>query len=186
MTTGKKTTKKLDIEQELDEAKQELRRVREEKEAMAAGSSIGSPKMVPVRNYGGTMLFVPYDINGVHRTAIFQADGPKASGAIPYDVWINIEHDNVVTQGYLARTDLPITNHNIIEDIEDFFSSSSDKEIKAKVSKIDNKNILYKCFSYLHEIPKADRDGKLLVALDAVISRIEEVANISLTEEDLG
>src|SRR6185295_19657114 len=81
--------------------------------AKAEGSVVST--MVPVKNFGGTSVSIEYEYKGTTKVLILDPDGPKQVGAIPLDVWIELEHSSkLVSDGYIARTDLPYTNPNVI------------------------------------------------------------------------
>jgi hypothetical protein len=177
---------KKEIEKELQEVKQELVSRSHEANAMAAGASgLGMPKMVPIRNYGGTLVFIDYEVNGVPRKIVLESSGRRSMGAIPLDTWLDLEENDLVKMGYIARTDEPITNPNVIDDLEKFFLQSSEAAVKNRMKEVTNPNVLWRCLGYLESLPDERKDGKVYSAIQAVTGRIKDLTGAVVSTEDV-
>jgi hypothetical protein len=178
-------TKKV-LEQENKELKDQV--IASAAEVHALKSAEGGtrlPKMVPVRNFGGTQVFIPYEWYGTNRTLVLDTTGARQTGALPFEVWVELERDNnLVKLGYVARTDVPITNVNVIADINDFMSSSTEDEIKDRVSQIENPNVLYRLLGELLPKPKPERTSKEFMIINVVSERIFELTSVRIFDGD--
>lgn len=179
------TKTKKDLEKEVADVKDALKQRSAEVQAMAAGAAINSPHMVPIKNYGGTLVFLPYEWNGVKRTTVLEATGPRSVGSLPYDIWLNFEGEDVVRLGYIARTDVPTDNPNVIEDIEEFFKTSTEKEVKERLATIVNPNVIWRLIGYVQAVPRRERSGKMRVMFDLVSERLRELIGVAVSDEEI-
>jgi hypothetical protein len=184
MANSTKKTKK-ELEQEVATVKEQLKQRSAEVQSMAAGAAINAPQMVPIKNYGGTLVFIPFEWNGVHRTVVLEASGPRSVGSLPYDVWLQFEGEDIVKLGYVARTDEPTDNPNVIEDIEEFFKTSTEKEVKERLANIVNPNVIWRLIGYVQSVPRRERSGKMLVMSDLVIDRLRELTGVAVSDEEI-
>lgn len=179
----KATRSKQDLENEIKQLKDQLK-FHSQQQNVAAVAAAPGPIMVPIRNFGGTLVSIPYEVNGAKRSCMLEPNGAKSAGSIPLDVWLWLEENDMVKMGYIARTDVPITNPNVIVDVEQFVESSTEAELRRKVSKIVNPDALHRIYTYLQNTPRNERTGKQLVASRIVIARIAEVTGMVISEDD--
>lgn len=141
--------------------------------------------MVPIKNYSGALVDVPYRVGGQKYSELLDSHGPNQTGAIPLDSWIALERDSrLVRLGYIVRTDRPITNPNVIEDIDAFVRSIREKDIESRVAKIENLDVLYRLSQYIELLPKEEVTGKHLKVLDAVRKGITDKTGVRFGGEE--
>lgn len=149
----------------------------------AAAASVDSATMVPVKNFGGTYVVYPYEFRGQSRRLELDVSGRKQFGSVPLEIWLDMERNTkLVSQGYIARTDQPLSNPNLVEDVEALYNSSTEKGFNARIESITNPNVLYK-FSAFFE-PMKNKDGKAYAATRAVRDRIFALTQVKWTDEE--
>lgn len=176
---------KQELEQENKELRDQIISTAAEMHALKlVGAETALPSMVPVKNFGGTQVFIPYEWHGTNRTLVLDTTGMRQNGALPLEVWIQLERDNnLVKLGYVARTDVPITNINVIDSVDEFLTNSEDM-LKERIAEIENPNVLYRVLGELLPKPKTERTAKEFVVLNAVIDRIFDLTSVRILDGD--
>ena len=150
-----------------------------------SGTHVQGARMVPVKNFSGSEVSIPYEYAGVERNLRLGTTAGKNAGSLPLEVWSELEsNDNrLITQGYVARTDIPITNVNVIENLEEFMRLSEPK-LKARVKQMTNPSSLYRLLNFIEVKRNEKKTGKILSALDAVRDQIHELTNVRIVDGD--
>ncbi|MBU8920976.1 MAG: hypothetical protein KOO63_03865 [Bacteroidales bacterium] len=173
---------KAQLTTELDELREQLNK---QTQAAAAGfmsAQVGT-KMVPIKNYGGTVVSVVFDVLGTERAVLLEPDGLKSVGSIPLDRWMDLERGSkLVELGYIARTDVPTDNPNVIEDIDRFIAELPEDQVVERVTQIANANVLYKLNDPLGI--RDDLSGKEMLLLSTVRDRIFELTEVRVVSRD--
>jgi len=176
---------KKELEQENKELRDQVVNTAAEVHALRlADGGTSLPKMVPVKNYGGTQVFVPYEWQGVSRTLVLDTTGMRQNGALPYEVWLQLERDNnLVKLGYIARTDVPITNVNVVDSVLEFLELP-EEEIKVRIAEIENPNVLYRVLGEVMPKPKTERTPKEFMVINDVCERIFTLTSVRVLDGD--
>lgn len=177
-----KTNTKADLTRKVEELETALKDKAgfENSAAKAEGSTVST--MVPVKNFGGTSVSIEYDYKGMTKVLILDTEGPKQVGAIPLDVWIELEHSSkLISDGYIARTDLPYTNPNVIPDIPGYITGS-ESDFAEKISDITNHHVLHKLLRYIEGLET--KTGKMLAAASALKDAIFKISGVRIVEEE--
>lgn len=139
--------------------------------------------MVPIRNYGSTTVSIEYEYKGMTKVLVLGTNDPKNLGVIPLEVWTELERTSkLVSDGYIARTDVPITNPNVIPDDEAFIKSHGEAEFAKKVELITNVHVLFRLLKCV-EFNKS-KAGKYLSAASVLKQRIFDVTETYGKKED--
>ena len=177
-------TTKAELERQLKEAQKALRDKVQFDNSAAQAESGGNYTLVPIRNYGDTLVSLEFEFKGNKKVLLLETTDPKRLGAIPLEVWIELERTSkLVADGYIARTDLPITNPNVLEDDEDFIKSHGEKELADKVNQMTNTHVLLRLLRLVESMGK-NKSGKYLSAETALKNRIFEVTETYGKKED--
>lgn len=176
---------KIELERKVRELEQALKD-KSKFEASAAKAELGGNyTMVPIRNFGGTSVSIEYEYKGMTKTLILGTDDPKDLGAIPIEVWIELERTSkLVSDGYIARTDIPCTNPNVIPDDNVFFSTFNETELVSQIHKLTNSHVLLRLLRTI-ELVKP-QTGKFLSAASAIKQRVFEVTETYKKDEETG
>jgi hypothetical protein len=178
MTTNRT---KADLEKEVDDLKGQLEH--EVRQAAVLSHAPAQPTMVPIKNYGGTVVTVSYEILGNTKYAVLDISGLRQTASIPLDRWLELERDSkLVGLGYIARTDQPVTNPNVIPDVIVFVEDLKEQDIVSRLESIENPNVLHRINDYL--APKEDRTAREGMILEEVRNRIFELTNLRITSVD--
>ena len=144
----------------------------------------GNYTMVPIKNYGSTTVSIEYDYKGQTKVLVLGTQDPKDLGAIPVEVWVELERTSkLVSDGYIARTDLPITNPNVIPDDLEFIRSHGETELVKRLSELTNVHVLQRLLRSVEGI--GNKSGKYLSAASAIKQRIFEVTE-TFEKKDTG
>lgn len=171
----------------LEQENAELRKALEAKHAVENVTTVLSttevPVMVPIKNYGGVAIFYQYQYRGQNKELKLETSGPRMTDAIPFEIWEELRRNSrLVDEGYIARTDVPTDNPNVVENIEQLVSSLNEKKFKARLNKIVNPNVLMMFVSYLE--PLKNKSGKLLAAQKAVRDRVKELTGSTIVDDE--
>lgn len=178
------TATKAELERQLKEAQKALRDKVSFEHSAAQAESGGNYTLVPIRNYSDTMVSLEFEYKGNKKVLILETMDPKRLGAIPLEVWIELERTSkLVSDGYIARTDLPITNPNVIEDDEEFVKSHGEKEFTDRVTQMTNVHVLLRLLRLVEAMGK-NKAGKYLSAETALKNRIFDVTETFGKRED--
>lgn len=165
---------KAELERKVAELQRALREKTSFEDSAARAELGGTYTMVPIRNYGNTSVSISYEYKGMTKVLTLETQDPKRIGAIPLEVWTELERTNkLVSEGYIARTDIPCTNPNVIEDDEAFIRSHGEAEFVKKLSEMTNHHVLLRLLRTV-ETTK-NKSGKYLSAESALRQRIFEV-----------
>jgi hypothetical protein len=176
---------KRELEQDNQELRTQLANTQALLNAKQQTAREGIP-MVPIRNYGGTVVTVTYDVFGTERACLMEPSGMKQFGSIPLERWQELERGSkLVSDGYIARTDRPITNPNIIEDVEEFIADIAEDKIETRIAEFTNANALYKINDFLapREL-EGELGGKELFLLTTVRDQIFELVGTKIVGKD--
>jgi hypothetical protein len=150
--------------------------------AAEAHEVAAGPTMVPVKNFSPNFIVYEYDWRGQSRKLELSSKGRRQMNSVPLEIWLELERDTaLVTDGYIARTDRPITNPNIIENPESVIDKLTEVEFQQRVASITNPFSLYELVSYLE--PLKDKNGKLLAAQNAVRARVKELTGTIIMDD---
>src|SRR5437762_13977719 len=95
--------------------------------------------MVPIKNYSPNYIVYDYQWRGLDRKLELSSKGKKQFATIPLEIWDELERDTVlVTEGYIARVDRPVTNPNIIEDAAAIIANLTEAEFADRIAKVTN------------------------------------------------
>lgn len=171
-----KTKKELEAEnKELVQALQNQSVVANE------GVSLTQPIMVPVKNFSTSYIVHEYQFRGQPKRLELDISGRKAIGSVPLEIWHELERDTIyVHQGYIARTDMPITNPNVIEDPEKLVANLTEEQFTKRVALITNASTLFKLVGYLE--PLENKSGNLLSAQKVVRNRVFELTKTRIVD----
>lgn len=176
---------KAQLEQDNQELRTQLANTQALANANKQSERDGVP-MVPIKNYGGTVVTVTYDVFGVERFCMMEPSGMKQIGSIPLERWLDLERGSrLVSDGYIARTDRPITNPNVIEDVETFIAALTEDKLVARIEEFTNANALYKINDFL--APKeleSKLGGKELFLLSTVREKIFDLVGTRIVGKD--
>lgn len=172
------------LEQENKELKDKLiERNQFSTKATSIVESSGDVKMVPVKNYSDNAIVYTYEYRGQPKRLELEPVGRRRIGAVPLEVWYEIERDTkLVTEGYIARTDVPTDNPNVVEDIEALVENSSEADFKNRLALITNPYVLYKFVSYLE--PIKNKTGKQLAAQYVVRQRVAQTTGTRIVDDE--
>jgi hypothetical protein len=141
--------------------------------------------MVPIRNYGETSVSIEYDYKGTTKVLILGTSDPKRLGAIPVEVWSELERTSkLVSDGYIARTDMASTNPNVIEDDESFIKSHGEAEFTKILAQMTNVHVLQRLLKKVESF--GTKSGKYLSAASALKQRIFEVTETFRKDPETG
>lgn len=175
---------KAELERQLKEAQKALRDKVAFQNSAAQAESGGNYTLVPIRNYSDSMVSLEFEYKGNKKVLILETMDPKRLGAIPLEVWIELERTSkLVSDGYIARTDLPITNPNVIEDDDSFVKSHGEKEFADKVNQMTNVHVLFRLLRLVEAMGK-NKAGKYLSAETALKTRIFDVTETYGKKDD--
>lgn len=163
---------------ELLRKNQELEKALKEKSSFVESSTRAETGanyvMVPIRNYGNTSVSIEYEYKGMTKVLVLETTDPKRLGAVPLEVWNELARTSkLVADGYIARTDVPITNPNVIEDDEAFVKGLGEAEFAKKVTELTNVHVLMRLLRSIETMEH--KTGKYLSALAALRQRIFDV-----------
>ena len=85
-----------------------------------------------------------------------------------------------MTQGYVARTDMPITNPNVVEDPEKLIENLTEQQFADRVKAMTNPSTLYRLVGYIE--PQKDKSGKLLSAQKVVRDKVFELTKTRIID----
>lgn len=176
---------RAELERQLAEAQKALKD-KATFEASAAKTELGLQySMVPIKNYGGTDVALEFEYKGVTKNLTLGTRDPKDLGAIPVEVWIELERTSkLVADGYIARTDVPCTNPNVISDDMDFLQSNDERQLIDKITLMTNVHVLQRL---LREIElNTAKTGKYLSAASVLKQRIFDVTETYRKDEKTG
>jgi len=179
---------KVELEQEIAELKEQLLQKAAEVNALSKVSKEEEkdlpPKTVTVINVGGTRVSIPYEWNGREKTLVLESTGSRRTGALPYEVWIDLERNSkLVSYGYIARLDVPTDNPNVIFDIDEFFSLPEAGILK-RISLIENVNVLHRLWSKIQSNSTEKHTGKDFVVSKAVRDRVFALSGVQMLDSD--
>lgn len=176
---------KADLERKVRELEQALKD-KSKFEASAARAEIGGNyTMVPIRNYGGTTVSIEYEYKGMTKSLLLSTEDPKDLGAIPIEVWIELERTSkLVSDGYIARTDIPCSNPNVISDDTAFINDHNEVELVAKLHELTNSHVLLRLLRAIEAT--GNKTGKYLSAASAIKTRVFEVTETYKKDEETG
>ena len=170
--------------------KKQLEQENEElKAALTGQSAVGEelsrvypqPIMVPVKNFSTNFIVHEYEYRGQKKRLELDISGRKASGAVPLEIWVDIERDTpFVREGFIARTDQPITNPNVIEDPEKLIENLTEEQIKDRVEQMTNTSSIFKLVGYIE--PIQNKNGKLLAAQKIIRDRVFELTKTRIID----
>lgn len=184
---NKKT--KAEIQQENEELKKALHQRNAEAEALSRATphpATFSTKMVPVKNFSGNLVSIPYEYAGQARTLLLESSGLRQTGVLPYEVWLNLERESaLVAKGYIARTDQAITNPNIVDDVQEYLDEREEKDIAEAILKIENASTLYKMLDHLDGTDPSDRTSKELFVREHLKRRIFEITKVQIVDSEM-
>lgn len=177
------TVSKAELERQLAEAQKALKE-KSAFEASATKTELGLQyTMVPIKNYGGTDISIEFEYKGVTKVLQLGTRDPKNLGAIPVEVWIELERTSkLVSDGYIARTDIPCSNPNVIDNDEDFLTSNAEAEINKKIAEMTNVHVLQRLLRAV-EAAK-NKTGKYLSVALALRQRIFDVTETFTWKEN--
>lgn len=174
----KKSVKVPQVIKELTDAVIESDALRQD--AVSMFGELKESTMVPVKNFGGTLVSLQYEQFGNTRTVLLESQGPKQVALIPISAWLGYERDtNLVKEGYIARTDRPISNPNVVDDIEGFLNNSSESEMSERFSQITNPNVLHRVLAV---VESQEKTGKYLAAERALRNRIFKLTDVEIVD----
>jgi len=172
---------------ELLKENEELRQSLKEKLALdhatvEAGELGAGPRMIPIKNFSQSHIVYEYQWRGLDRKLELAAKGRKQYASVPLEIWFELERDTtLVTEGYIARIDQPITNPNIVEDPAALIENMTEQEFKERVSKITNAFTLYDLVAYIE--PIKNKSGKQLMAQSAIRMRVKETLGTLIVDD---
>src|SRR5258706_13971189 len=169
-----KIKSKPELERQVEELQKALRDKTSFEHSAAQAELGGNYTLVPIRNYGDTTVSLEYEYKGNKKVLVLDTKDPKRLGAIPIEVWIELERTSkLVSDGYIARTDLPITNPNVIEDDETFIKSHGEAEFVKRIGEMTNVHVLQRLLRFVEA--SKNKSGKYLSAASALRQRIFDV-----------
>ena len=172
---------KKELEQEIEELKKALLDAGSVRNAAMAFQE--SAVMVPIKNFSTNFISYEYDFRGQKRRLELDVSGRKMISSVPLEVWEDIERNTVfVSEGYIARTDKPLTNPNIVDDAEALVNNLTEAQFTARVKEITNPWSVYKFVAYLE--PLQEKTGKQLSAQKAVRKRVLELTDVVIVDSD--
>jgi len=153
-----------------------------------AASHIVAPgiEMVPIKNYGGTIVTVVDEINGQEKPIVLDTHGIKQQRKITLEKWLELERESaLVKDGYIARTDQPVTNPNIIDGLDEFTKGLKEDAIRDRIAQITNANVLHRFNDYLSPKERSKTiNAKELLVLAAARDRIFELTDLRIVGID--
>lgn len=174
---------KAELERKIAELERALRTKAKFESSIAQAELGTSYTMVPIKNYGNTLVTLEFEYKGMKKNLVLGTKDPQNLGAIPLEFWVELERTNkLVTDGYIARTDIPNSNPNVIESDEEFIRSHGEVEFAKKVSEMTNAHVLLRLLKAV-EFQKI-KSGKYLAAANALKQRIFDVTETYETLED--
>lgn len=178
-------TTKAELERRLAEAERALKE-KSTFEASAAKAELGLQyTMVPIKNYGGTDISIEYEYKGVTKVLQLGTRDPKDLGAIPVETWIELERTSkLVSDGYIARTDIPCTNPNVVVDDNAFIQDNEESELVHKISGMTNVHVLQRVLRAVEAT--GSKSGKYLSAASTLRQRIFDVTETFRKDEKTG
>jgi hypothetical protein len=142
-----------------------------------------SAVMVPIKNFSTNYISYEYEFRGQKRRLELDVSGRKMISSVPLEIWEDIERNTVfVSEGYIARTDKPLTNPNIIDDPEALVNNLSEAQFANRVKEMTNASAIYKLVAFLE--PLKEKTGKQLSAQKAVRKRILELTDVVIVDSD--
>ncbi len=178
-----KIKSKPELERQVEELQKALRDKTSFEHSAAQAELGGNYTLVPIRNYGDTTVSLEYEYKGNKKVLVLDTKDPKRLGAIPIEVWIELERTSkLVSDGYIARTDLPITNPNVIENDEEFIKSHGEVEFTKKLSEMTNIHVLLRLLRAVEAME--NKSGKYLSAQTALKQRIFDVTETFAWEKN--
>jgi len=178
-----------ELEREMEELKGALIQERSQKESLGllAGIQTGTT-MVPVKNFSEQNVGLSFVYQGRKVETVLEPKGMSQTTTVPLDYWNELEKNALVTTGLIARTDIPVTNPNIIVDRETFLDGLHESEIKDRIDQIVRPGRLRSLIDFYELVSKEDRTIKHKLMLDALRERVFEVSGVRVleTDEDAG
>lgn len=176
---------KAELTRKLAEVQKALREKTSFEHSAAQAEAGANYIMVPIRNYGGTSVSIEYEYKGQTRVLILDTSDPKRIGALPFEVWTELERTSkLVSDGYIARTDIPSTNPNVIDNDETFIKSYGETEFVKKLSEMTNTHTLLRLLRTVEAME--NKSGKYLSAIAALRQRIFDVTETFEKDKDTG
>lgn len=174
---------KVELERKVAELEKALKDKSSFEGSAARAELGGNYTMVPIRNYGSTSVSIEYEYKGMTKVLILDTKDPKDLGAIPLEVWVELERTSkLVSDGYIARTDIPCTNPNVIEDDEAFIKSRGEAEFVKTLSEMTNVHVLQRLLRQVESVKH--KSGKYLSAASALKQRIFDVTETFAWKEN--
>jgi hypothetical protein len=179
------TVTRAELERQLVEAQKALKE-KATFEASASKVELGLQyTMVPIRNYGGTDISIEYEYKGVTKVLQLGTRDPKDLGAIPVETWIELERTSkLVADGYIARTDVPCTNPNVVVNDDSFIKGNEETELVHKISEMTNVHVLQRLLRVVEAT--GSKSGKYLSAASTLRQRIFDVTETFRKDEKTG
>lgn len=171
----------------LEQENAELRKALEAKHAVDNVTTVLStsevPVMVPIKNYGGVAIFYQYQYRGQNKELKLDTTGSRTTDAIPFEIWEELKRNSrLVEEGYIARTDVPTDNPNVVENVEQLVKSLNEKKFRERINKIINPNVLMMFVAYIE--PIKNKTGKILSAQKTVRDRVKELTGSIIVDDD--
>lgn len=148
---------------------------------MAAGTTL-----IPVKNFSNRNVGLSFQYQGQEREVLLYPRGPRSVANIPLDYWNQLQDNQLVIEGYIARIDREITNPNIIENIDNFIRDLPSEKIKQRVNGIVNTDTLFRILMHIEakERDQGDISSKEEALLAAIRDRYYELTGTRIAETD--
>lgn len=173
---------KADLRAKIEELENALRDKSSFQNSVARAEGTGYT-MVPVKNWSSTSVSIEYEYKGLKTVLILDPDGSRSVGAIPLETWTELERSSkLVSDGYIARTDKPVNNPNVIEDSGDYINNCTEGQLVSKLAQVTNVHVVHRLLRYIEALK--EKSGKDLAAQTALRNRIFELSGVRIVDEE--
>lgn len=153
-----------------------------ENEALKAAGRAGAGDRVVLENTGMVQVVIP--VEG-EPDLVLDVKGVRRTGSVPLHVYTRLKRDTkLFEKGYIIRADEPVTNPNVILDVEEWVENLNEREISSVVNKITSEGTLHRIWNYLDTVESPT--GKHLLLRKAVTVRTKELFDYDLVEDESG
>ncbi len=173
------------LEVQVEELQKALVTERAQKEGLGSLTNLQTgTTMVPIKNISEQNIGINFTYQGRDISRVLEPRGMKQATTVPLDYWNEFSKNAIVELGMVIRTDIPVTNPNAVEDIDEFFVELKIEDITTRISQLERPGLVQTMIIRYERVPKEERDSKHTLLLNELRERLFEIAQIRSVETD--
>lgn len=178
-------TKIESLETQVAELKDALLVERAQKEGLGSLTGLqAGTTMVPIKNISEQNIGISFVYQGRDVALVLEPRGMKQSTTVPLDYWNELSANAIVQLGMVIRTDIPNTNPNAVEDIDEFLIEINEDDINSRVQQLKRPGLIQTMIIRYERTLKNERSNKQKLMLTALRDQLFEIAKIRTVETD--